>query len=186
MLSEVPGIAAADTPTGLLFTRGRAKGARLLQIDGANDSPQTITGLADNGAVAVRPIDRDAQEDAREVTWSGHARGTLLVANPRATDLSRAGPLALSITVRIDETPVAPVALELKCGPGCSARLDVTARLTAIAGAGWTTLVVPLQCLPGADLSRVTAPFALSTGGRMRLSLSSVALVPSKGSPACS
>jgi beta-glucosidase len=185
-LSEVSGLAVADAPTGLLFTRGRATGARLLQIDGANDSPQTITGLADNGALAVRPIDRDAQEDAREMAWSGRSRGTLLVASPRATDLSHAGPLALSIAIRVDERPAAPVALELKCGPGCSAKYDVTARLAALAGTGWTTLVVPLRCLPGADLRHVTAPFALSTSGRMRLSLSSIALVPTKGAVACS
>jgi beta-glucosidase len=185
-LSEVSGLAMADLPTGLLFARGRATGARLLQVDGANDSPLTITGLTDNGALAVRPIDRDAQEDAREVTWSGRSRGTLLVANPRATDLSHAGPLALSIAVRVDEAPAALVTLELKCGPGCSAKYDVTARMAALAGTGWTTLVVPLQCLPAADLSHVTAPFALSTSGRMRLSLSSIALVPARGDPACS
>jgi beta-glucosidase len=92
----------------------------------------------------------------------------------------------LSIAIRVDERPAAPVALELKCGPGCSAKYDVTARLAALAGTGWTTLVVPLRCLPGADLRHVTAPFALSTSGRMRLSLSSIALVPTKGAVACS
>jgi beta-glucosidase len=185
-LSEVSGLAVADPPTGLLFSRGRTTGARLLQIDGANDSPRTITGTADNGAVAVRPIDREAQEDAREVTWSGRSRGTLLIANPRAVDLSHAGPLALSLAVRTDEKPTGPVTLELKCGPGCSAKYDVTARLAALVGAGWTTLIVPLRCLTAADLSHVTAPFALLTSGRMRLSLSSIALVPAEGNATCS
>ena len=185
-LSEVSGIADAGMPTGPLFLRGRATGARLLQIDGANDSPQTITGTADNGAIAVRPIDRDAQEDAREVTWSGYARGTLLVANPRPADLSHAGPQAVSMVLRVDEAPADPVTLDLKCGPGCSAKLDITARFTALADKGWTTLAVPLRCLHGADLTHVTAPFALSTSGHMRLSLSTIALVPSKGDSPCS
>ncbi|MES2337956.1 MAG: exo 1,3/1,4-beta-D-glucan glucohydrolase [Pseudomonadota bacterium] len=182
-LSEDPGIAPDDRPTGPVFARGRAVGARLIQIDGANDSPQTITGAADNGALAVRAVDRDAQEDAREVTWSGRGRGTFSIANPRAVDLSGAGPLAIELAVKVDRAPTAPVSVELACGPGCSARSDVTTRVAAIAGRGWQTLHLPLACLKGADLSRVTVPFALSTAGALQLTLSSITLVPAKDAP---
>jgi beta-glucosidase len=179
-LSEDPGIVVEQPLTGPIFARGRAAGTRLLQIDGANDSPQAIDGAADNGAIAVRPVDRDAQEDAREINWSGKSRGTLIVANPRAADLSDAGPLALTLDLRIDQAPSGAATLEIRCGPGCTARLDIAGRLAAIAGEGWQTLSIPLACLPGARLDGVTAPFALSSSAPMRLTLSSIALTPIK------
>ncbi|MBJ7501084.1 MAG: exo 1,3/1,4-beta-D-glucan glucohydrolase [Sphingopyxis sp.] len=182
-LSEDPGIVVEQPLTGPIFARGRAVGTRLLQIDGANDSPQVISGAADNGAIAVRPVDRDAQEDAREIIWSGRSRGTLIVANPRAADLSRAGPLALTLDLRVDQAPAGPATLELRCGAGCTARLDIAPRLSAIAAKGWQTLSVPLACLSGAQLDKVTAPFALSSGMPMRLTLSSIALTPVKETP---
>ena len=182
-LSEDPGIVVDQPLTGPIFARGRAVGTRQIQIDGANDSPQTIGGGADNGAIAVRPVDRDAQEDAREISWSGTSRGTLIVANPRAADLSAAGPLALTLDLRIDQGPTAPATLEIRCGPGCTARLDIAPRLAAIAGQGWQKLSIPLSCLPGARLDSVTAPFALSSGTPLRLTLSSIALTPVKETP---
>ncbi len=179
-LSEDPGIVLDQPATGTLFARGRALGSRQLQIDGANDSRQTITGAADNGSIAVRPVDRDAQEDAREIAWSGKSRGTLLIADPRAPDLRAAGPLALTLDLRIDEAPTGPVQLELQCGPGCVARIDIAPRLATIAGKGWQSVSIPLACLPGGRLDRVTVPFAMSTSARLRLTLAAVALIPAK------
>ena len=182
-LSEDPGIVVEQPVIGPIFARGRAVGTRLLQIDGTNDSPQAIVGAADNGAIAVHPVDRDAQEDAREIIWSGRSRGTLIVANPRSADLSRAGPLALTLDLRVDQAPAAPAMLEMRCGPGCTVRLDIAPRLAAMAGRGWQKLEIPLTCLPGARLDTVTAPFALSSSAPMRLTLSSIALTPVKETP---
>ncbi len=182
-LSEDPGIVVEQPVIGPIFARGRAVGTRLLQIDGTNDSPQAIVGAADNGAIAVHPVDRDAQEDAREIIWSGRSRGTLIVANPRSADLSRAAPLALTLDLRVDQAPAAPAMLEMRCGPGCTVRLDIAPRLAAMAGRGWQKLEIPLTCLPGARLDTVTAPFALSSSAPMRLTLSSIALTPVKETP---
>jgi beta-glucosidase len=183
VLSEDPGIIVEQPLTGPIFARGRPIGARQLQIDGANDSPQAISGAADNGAIAVRPIDRDAQEDAREIIWAGKSRGTLIVANPRAANLSGAGSLALTVDLKIDQAPTAPATLELRCGPGCTARLDIGPRLAAIASKGWQSLSIPLSCLPDVRLDNVTAPFALSSNAPLRLTLSSIALTPIKETP---
>lgn len=182
-LPEDPGIAVDAVTTALVFDAGRALGGRRMTIDAANDSPQGLASTGDNGVVAVRAVDRDAQEDARAVTWSGRARGTFAVANARAADLSGAGPLMLSLALRVDTAPTAPVALEIRCGPACAGRVDVTRALAALAGRGWGRLDLPLRCLPGLDLAGVTAPLALSTSGRLGITLSRIALEPAKDVP---
>ncbi len=184
-LPEDSGATVIADAAGPLFAAGRASAGRALRIDGANDSPQTITGAADNGALSVRPIDRERQEDARLVTWTGRSRGTLILANDRAQDLSKAGPLALRFQWRVDAAPEGPVTLELRCGPGCTGRTDLTAALRTAAGQGWQNWQVPLACLKGADLTRVIAPAALTTSGRLSVAFSDIALIPFTGPPSC-
>jgi beta-glucosidase len=186
-LSEDPGIdlSSLDTPVGPLFDAGRAIAPRVVRIDGANDSPQTVTGAADNGAISIRPIDRDRQEDAREIVWSGRGRGTLLIANPRAVDWSKAGPLALGIAVRVDAAPSGPVSLEFKCGPGCGGKIDATRALASLHARGWQRLDIPLGCLTGGDLSKVSAPFVMTTSARLKLAISSIEIRSIKGRATC-
>jgi beta-glucosidase len=182
-LSEEPGVVTSLPATGSLFDRGRASTGRLLQIDAANDSPRTVTGAAQNNVVTVRAFDRAAQEDAREVTWNGRGRGTLAIAGTRPADLSKSGNLALAVELRVDEAPDAPTMLQLRCGPACTAQVDVSRPLAARVGKGWQRWEMPLACLPGVQLDRVTTPFALTTTGRLRLSFTAIALVPAKDQP---
>ena len=185
-LPEDPGVReAGGSPIGPLFAAGRVSSGRMLKIDGANDSPQTVVGSADNGSIAVRPIDRDRQEDAIQATWSGRGRGSLVIAEPRAADWSAYGPLAITLALRIDTAPAAPVIVEVRCGAGCTGRLDLTRALAGLAGRGWQSLRVPVGCLAGYDPRRVTAPFALTTAGTLTMAVSSIALQPIKGKPVC-
>ncbi len=185
-LPEDPGVReAGGSPIGPLFAAGRVPNGRMLKIDGANDSPQTVVGSADNGAIAVRPIDRDRQEDAIAVTWSGRSRGSLVIAESRAADWSAYGPLALTLAIRVDAAPAAPVAAEVRCGAGCTGKLDVTRALTGLAGRGWQSLRIPVGCLAGIDARRIRAPFALTTAGAMKIAILSIALQPIKGKAVC-
>ncbi len=185
-LPEVPGVReAGGSPIGSLFAAGRVPNGRMLKIDGANDSPQTVVGNADNGSIAVRPIDRDRQEDAIQATWSGRGRGSLVIAEPRATDWSAYGPLAITLALRVDAAPAAPITVEVRCGAGCTGKLDLTRALAGLVGRGWQSLRVPLGCLAGYDPHRVTAPFALTTAGALTMAVSSIALQPIKGKAVC-
>ncbi len=185
-LGEDPGVReAGGLPIGPLFAAGRVPNGRMLKIDGANDSPQTVVGNADNGSIAVRPIDRDRQEDAIQATWSGRGRGSLVIAEPRAADWSAYGPLAITLALRVDAAPAAPVTVEIRCGAGCTGKLDLTRALTGFAGRGWQSLRVPVGCLAGYDSRRVTAPFALTTTGGLTMAVSSIELQSIKGKAVC-
>jgi len=65
------------------------------------------------------------------------------------------------------------------CGTASGAALDLTARLAAARIGSWHTLAIPLACLvdQGADLSLVSAPFAVATSGALALSISDVRIV---------
>ncbi len=54
----------------------------------------------------MRPIDRERQEDARQVTWSGTSRGTVAIAGARAADLRGAGLLMQGLTAPVSVTSI--------------------------------------------------------------------------------
>jgi beta-glucosidase len=89
-----------------------------------------------------------------------------LVGEP--VDLTREanGDVALVIDLKIDAAPTAPVLLGGR---------DVTARLTALATSKqWDQLAMPLRCLVGTPLDRVTQPLRLTTAGRLDVTISAI------------
>jgi hypothetical protein len=72
------------------------------------------------------------------------------------------------------------------CGTASGAALDLTARLATARIGAWHTLSIPLACLvdQGADLSLVSAPFTVATGGALALSISDLRFVRHRA-PSC-
>jgi beta-glucosidase len=64
--------------------------------------------------------------------------------------------------------------------------LDVTRIFKNAPMGEWQTLSIPLACYAaaGADLTRVTAPFAVETSGRFALTISEVSLAQKSAGPA--
>ena len=150
----------------VLFARGKPSGGRRLLIgpEGAlapNPGPDLI---------AQRSADRRAQEDSVRVTWTGRGPATAALVGP-PVDLTREanGDVALIVEARVEGGPTAPVTLGGR---------DVTARLRAL-GRDWGEVAVPLRCVAGADLAKVTQPFALATAGAFDVTISGIRL----GSP---
>ena len=96
-------------------------------------------------------------------------------------DLGRQADQAATLAVdfRLDVPPTGPVHLGMACGGQCWGSVEITAALGQAAVGQWNTLSVPLACFQqaGADLSRIEAPFMLSTAGRLAVSLSSIRLI---------
>jgi beta-glucosidase len=158
-LSEVSGLAAgADLPIGSWFARGGMPAA---------------FSFATSGAVAMTAIDRSAQEDSRRLLWSGD--GSVEIKSSSALDISREsnGALAIEMDVRIAGSVGGPVVLAMN-GTG----IDIGPSLKAGADKGWQTISLPLSCFAGkgVDMTKVTAPFRLSSGQQLDLSVSRIAL----------
>lgn len=162
-LPEERGVRAGDRT--VLFARGKPTNNRrfLFGAEGA------LSADPDPALISARSADRAAQEDSLRIVWTGKAKATAaLVGDP--VDLTREanGDVALVIDLKVDGAPTAPVLLGGR---------DVTARLTALAAdKQWDEIAVPLRCLAGMPLGHVTQPLALTTPGRLDLTISGVRL----------
>lgn len=187
ILSEERPAAATVAADGQLFARGRLPaGWRFAVADaGGVDVPVTgIAGATGSGDVRVEGIDREAQEDARRVTF-GASGGAWKIAAPAPLDLSRESNAGYSLTIgyRIDTAPTVPLRIALACGERCGGDLPL-----APAPIGeWRSLAIPLRCFAdkGVDMRRVTTPMALVAGGAATLSLSAVRIAMEGAPGAC-
>jgi len=127
--------------------------------------------LQPSGGATVRSIDRRGQEDTRLVSFTGAGQAFTL-ASTQAIDLSREtnAQLSLVIEYRVDLASTAPTFVGIN-----QARVPVTQALQGSIGE-WRTLAIPLGCFAkaGADMSKVTTPFSLTTSGKLTVAISGI------------
>lgn len=167
-LSEESGVGAAQWNVDKYFISGRTR------------APWDFS-LRSPGVLSSRAVDAGGiQEGGRQLTWNGKGEGTVALVGPGVINLARQtnADLLLQIEYRVDERPTAPVRLAMTCGQGCSGTLDLTSVLVDAEPTQWRTLKVRLAAFAkaGADMPRIVEPFAISTNGRLGLSLQAVQL----------
>lgn len=185
MLSQDSQVADDGSSGGVYFDKGRATASWSLtvsQADGGDPLRVTTvpaTGLS--GRATVHAVDHEVQESARQFLIAAGPGGAAVEINAQnAVDLSREtnGDVMLLATLRLDAAPPAPVFMSVRCdGDDCGRPLRLP-ELAALAPGQWRVLGVPLKCFAatGTDMTRITAPFRVSTDGSLNFSLSRVAL----------
>ena len=121
----------------------------------------------------IKGVDRRAQEDSRQLTWSGNGPAALAIrANP-PLDLSRetTGQLSLVVDYRVDSPPTAPVTIAM-----ASNRVPIGGALRAAPVGQWQTLTLPLGCFAktGDEMKTLNMPLAIATPGKLVLTISDV------------
>jgi beta-glucosidase len=164
-LPEDPGTArAAPGDTHVFFAAGRA-GPGWAWVAGAG--------------VTLSAADKSAQEDARLLSWKGPLASVGL-SGSTPIDLQREanGQLSLAFDYRAGAPISTNIALEIACGPNCHGSVPIAHALSANTPGQWGHLKVPLACFAnaGADMSRVTTPFALQATGPLTLSVANIRL----------
>ena len=176
VLSEERPVGARTAADGVLFGRGALPPGWSFALgeEGGPSSPVSgNAGATGTGNLRMSGVDRRAQEDARRFVWNGSGAASAVILAAQPLDISReaTGELSLVFEYRVDAAPTGPVeiALEGKAFP-------IAGALRAAPRGQWTTLVVPLRCFAraGADMRRVAVPLAVTTAGRLDLSLSDV------------
>lgn len=182
-LSEEIPASEGLTSTHSYFVAGRpAPGWQFVIGEGAGGRTMfsTAVGQSASGALQVSAVDRSAQEDARLLKWSGGGTATaaLQAANPIDLQREANGQLSLTFDYRVDAAPTAPVTVTIECGANCRGDFPIDTRLKQAPAGEWRQIKLPLHCFQsrGADLRNVTAPFALTTAGKLELGIANVRL----------
>lgn len=184
-LPETEGIAAPDETEALALFDGRAVPPRELYAGDGGDWSVTVFrgGVRPEGGqpLAVLPVEgREPDQTALEITWPGNKDGHLFIEGLLPVDASgfAAQDGALSMTIRVDAPPSAPVFLAMNCGTACGGAVDITDSLRSLNIGEWADLRIDLHCFSraGVRLNELSTPFRLHTRGRARLSLSDVRL----------
>lgn len=181
-LPEESGVpAGARQNAGIYFRAGRAAAPWSLGLrDAQGELRVTTTTAASPGSVlSLRSVDVAAQEDAKQLIWSGKAAGSLAISG-RAVDLSRQsnGDVTLSVRYRVDQAPGGKVQMAVGCGTDCAGTLDVTDLLRKAPVGSFSTLKIPLKCFAGAGakMDRVEAPLILTSSSTLGLTFTDVKL----------
>ncbi|HEV7238746.1 MAG TPA: glycoside hydrolase family 3 N-terminal domain-containing protein [Thermoanaerobaculia bacterium] len=122
------------------------------------------------------------------LAWPGGAnREVSINGKPVSLTLETNMGKSLAIDVMVEKRPTRPVWLSVGCGEMCAGDVDITATLNGLALHQWHTIFVPLRCFAanGADMSRVTTPFRVSTVGEMTLRFADIELLPGTSAAMC-
>lgn len=138
---------ASVTP---LLRAGTPAAGFAVALEAGNGQRQALAGQqgrSSDGHLSVSPRDRAAQEDARELRWSGPAAWIVAqAATPAALPVASDGEeLFIDIDYLVAARPRGGAYLD--CGRGCSSRVDLSPTLALAEGKGWRSLSLPARCI---------------------------------------
>ncbi len=187
-IPEDSGVKSDGAGTGTYFNKGVPASSWSLLVTKMDRSDSlrvtTVPAVALEGRVTVTATDHVVQEGARKFEIKAGSDGaTVEIGTHEAIDLGRetnADVLVLT-TIRIDKAPTAALTTSIRCGASCGDGFALKSLSTLKTGE-WKTIGIPLKCYAakGADMTKVEAPFRISTTGSVTFSLARVAL----GTPA--
>jgi beta-glucosidase len=124
--------------------------------------------------VKVETTQVNTQQDGKLVTWTGPARLEAHGAAAAALPAFATKDGALEFDTIVTQAPAAGVSVSLG-----SAKVDLKAALTALAGKGKQTVKIPLACFTakGANLSQVDTPFAIDSEGALTAAFANIQVV---------
>ncbi len=132
-----------------------------------------------SGLVSVVAVDRQLQEDARRVTWSGE--GQLYFQAPYGQDFAEyvAQGAALEMHVRVDRSPAGKVCLRMDSGYPVSGDIDITGVLQSFPLGTWMPVSFKLSrfASAGADMSKIDTPMLIWADAAVSLSFADVRMV---------
>jgi beta-glucosidase len=171
-----------------VLLQGTVKAPWQLTIKDAVTSEVMNSSVMQNQGLNIRTIDKQIQEDARQVSWNGTTEASVSLASSFPEDLRAylEAASALSFALKIDSAITAPVKLGMSCGDSCSAQLDIGETLASYPTGQWQSFSVDLACFvkQGADLGRIFTPFSISSSAPLDLTFADISIEPKTASSA--
>jgi len=182
--SEDAGVSATGSFSGAILARGNAVQPLAVYLgDSSNSNTPAMVLVSESlgGVVRTRGVDYKAQEDAREVSWTGKGEAAISVRAPRPLDLTTLGSLedlAIALEWRLDAHDGDPIELAMTCGESCVGAQDLSKTMAGLDIGQWGKTVVPLSCLvdAGLDATQVHSVLQLTSQGQTRITLHAASL----------
>jgi beta-glucosidase len=139
--------------------------------------------------VTLSTMDKDVQEDARTLTFTGKESASVRFQSTFVEDLRQyiENDSALTVLVRKHQEFSESVMLEMHCDEAdCQKSVDISAVMKGFTIHEWQELSVDLNCFvkQGVNFGRVTVPFGITTAGQGVVSFSTMKLQPNKAKSA--
>lgn len=149
-----------------------------LVLQSGEQQETMASSRASVGAVSVKTFDKDVQEDARAIVFTGAELAAVRLMAPFPSDLrsfvEKQGQLQMQI--KVDKKGAGPLWLGMQCGDDCQGKLDITEQLSN--DSQWQTLNIDLACFAeqGVNLAQVFSPWQLSTQTDWQLSIAKLSI----------
>ncbi|MDG1750854.1 MAG: exo 1,3/1,4-beta-D-glucan glucohydrolase [Thalassotalea sp.] len=157
-------------------------------LQSGEKSATVTSNIQSLGAISLRTLDKEVQEDARTVSFNGNESASLRIFSSFPEDLRayHEAKSALTFDVRLEQAPTAAVKLSMNCSGDCQDSIDIAPLLKATDLNEWQTISIDLACLKssGAEFAQIMSPLTLSTKGTLTLSYSKISIVPNSAEQA--
>ncbi|MEQ8177270.1 MAG: glycoside hydrolase family 3 N-terminal domain-containing protein [Amphiplicatus sp.] len=187
--SLVEAVVECKEAAGSVFMRaGRARPPYQLTLEsgGVSVPLNGPRGQTQDGAVSARAVDRDAQEDVREIEW--RAPGAVVITGVQQ-DLSRQANarMALTFEYAVVSPPEGAIRVGVRTASNKVGHIDMTETFREAAGGGWRKAELLLsELLPDEDdLRSIMAPFIVESDAPFMLQVGSVELSMRSSESAC-
>jgi beta-glucosidase len=154
--------------------------------DSGNSKKEIIAGVGESSNLVVNStaIDKETQEDARQISFSGTETGAYFFEADNSLNLSEYANSngALSFYMRRDSSLSGDLTVEIN-----QSSLDITLLVSDLDLNEWTEINVPLSCFVsrGLDLSKIKRSFAIVTNGKAMVSLANIKINAKSLSTTC-
>ncbi|MEW6998492.1 exo 1,3/1,4-beta-D-glucan glucohydrolase [Colwelliaceae bacterium BS250] len=160
-----------------------------VNIVSAAQSSEMSSSIIELPGITVTTMDKDVQEDARTVMYTGVEQATISLRSKFVEDLRLfiENDAALTVLIRKDQEFTEQVLLEMHCDEkDCQKSVDISDVMKGFTLHEWQELSVDLRCFTeqGINFGRITVPFALTTQGKGKVSFSTMKLQPNKAQSA--
>ena len=147
--------------------------------DGKQSFEMTSNVLEVDG-LTVRTIDKDVQEDARQLTFEDNNNSAFLISAKSSIDLSeqlKQGQ-SLFLNLKIESALKGNVTVSMTCEDDCQAPIDISDELQKLALNEWQEMNISLACFEkaGADLKKIVSPFKIQSSNALKISLSEISI----------
>lgn len=137
------------------------------------------TGKSASGKVQVSPVTFQTKNDALNIVWNKkNVKGELGIYGDPINIAAYKDVAALTFDIKVNIKPKESVMVGMDCGYPCRAEYEIGMMLRKLKQDTWTSFPIPLNCLSAAnfDLTKINAPFLISTSGRLDVSIANIRL----------